>query len=172
MAVLLLFSSLLISFQVRYYSWLTSGPNRTRYWHVSYTIITVKASSCVPGVRKCESSRTSLEWVVPYVTSIFFCGRLTSLSDSLPAGQFWSCQDATPCLRGQIIHTLASVQIDNISKTTKIFLDFRPFRALFLLSARWKEVTSITSLTSSQFTVEFINVSNIYLKNLWLQWSM
>jgi hypothetical protein len=32
------------------------------------------------------------------------------------------------------------------------------------LSARRKEVTSITSLTSSQFTVEFIKVSNIYFK--------
>jgi len=52
----------------------------------------------------------------------------------------------------------------HISKTTKIFLDFWPFRALFLLSARRKEVTSITSLTSSQFTVEFIKVSNIYFK--------
>jgi hypothetical protein len=52
----------------------------------------------------------------------------------------------------------------HISKTIKIILDFWPFWALCLLWARQKEVTSITSLTNSQFTVEFIKVSNSTLK--------
>jgi hypothetical protein len=51
--------------------------------------------------------------------------------------------------------------MESISKTTKIFLDFRPFRALFLLSARRKEVTSITSSTSSQFTVLKCQISTL-----------
>src|SRR5882762_925661 len=54
----------------------------------------------------------------------------------------------------KIIHLMSIlVDVATCSKTIKRNWTFGP---LFLLSARRKEVTSITSSTSSQFTVEFI----------------